>query len=79
MNDSAADSLWRHTWLRFRRSKLATFALIYVGVITILALLAPLIANRKPLLMRTAAGWSSPALADFWIADPDYDLPSAPT
>jgi peptide/nickel transport system permease protein len=69
------DSLWRLTWQRFRRSRLATFALVYVALATLIALLAPVIANRKPLLARTAGGWSSPALRDFWAADPDYDPP----
>ena len=71
-----SDSLWGLTWQRFRRSRLATFALMYVGVATFVALLAPLIANRKPLLAKTAAGWTSPALADFW--NPDFDAPTAP-
>ena len=73
------DSLWRLTWFRFRRSRLATFALLYVIFASLLALLAPLLANRKPLLARTAAGWSSPALSDFWVPDPDYDPPPVAT
>lgn len=36
------------TWRRFRRSKLATFALVYVGVMTVVALLAPVIAPFPP-------------------------------
>jgi peptide/nickel transport system permease protein len=73
------DSLWRLTWFRFRRSRLATFALLYVGLAALLALLAPLLANRKPLLERTAAGWSSPALSDLWVPDPDFDPPPVAT
>ena len=65
--------MWRLTWQRFRRSALARAALAYVACLTALALLAPLIANRKPLLQRTVDGWSSPALADFWLDDPDLD------
>jgi peptide/nickel transport system permease protein len=68
-----ADSVWRVTWRRFRRSKLATFALWYVAFMAMLALLAPLIANRKPLLERSAQGWHVPALEDFWIDDPDIE------
>jgi peptide/nickel transport system permease protein len=63
------------TWSRYRRSKLAYAALIYVGVATLIAVLAPLLANRKPLLAKTASGWTSPALADFRAGDPDYDAP----
>jgi peptide/nickel transport system permease protein len=73
-----SDSLWRLTWQRFRRSRLATFALVYVGAATVIALLAPLIANRKPLLAKSATGWASPALADFWNPRPDFDTPSLP-
>ncbi|HEY0159344.1 MAG TPA: ABC transporter permease [Thermoanaerobaculia bacterium] len=73
-----SDSLWGLTWSRFRRSKLATLALVYVGVATVVALLAPLLANRKPLLAKTAHGWSSPALADFWNAYPELDAPASP-
>jgi peptide/nickel transport system permease protein len=72
------DSLWGETWRRYRGSKLAAAALFYVGVMALLALLAPLLANRKPLLERTAQGWSSPALADYWTDDPDLDRPSPP-
>ncbi len=38
-----AESFWRMTWTRYRRSKLATFALVYVGLITVAALIAPLL------------------------------------
>ena len=72
------ESVGGMTWRRFRRSKLATAALIYVCLTALLAVLAPLIANRKPLLERTAHGWSAPALADFWLADPDLDRPTQP-
>ena len=37
------ESFWRMTWMRYRRSTLATIALVYVGVITAAALLAPLL------------------------------------
>jgi peptide/nickel transport system permease protein len=62
-------------WPRFRRSKLAVGALVYVGIMTLVAALAPLLANRKPLLERAASGWTSPALRDYWSEDPDVDLP----
>jgi len=71
--------MWRLTWLRFRRSKLAIFALGWVVVMSFLALLAPLIANRKPLLERNADGWSMPALADYWVRDADLDRQRSPS
>lgn len=75
---SAGGSVWRVTWRRFRRSKLATFAVRWVIVLSLIAFLAPLIANRKPLLERSATGWSSPALADYWASDPDLEPRRAP-
>lgn len=68
------ESQWRLTWRRFRRSTLATLAVAYVGAMVIVALLAPVLANRKPLVQRTAAGWSFPALADYWVSDPDIEV-----
>jgi peptide/nickel transport system permease protein len=38
--------MWRMTWRRFRRSKLAVAALIYVGIVTLIAVGAPLIAKQ---------------------------------
>ena len=72
----SGESQWQLTWRRFRRSRLATFALIYVALMALLAFLAPLLANRKPLVQRTAGGIGFPALADYWIDDPDAEPPS---
>lgn len=38
--------MWRVTWRRFCRSRLAVAALIYVGLVTLIAAAAPLIAGR---------------------------------
>ena len=38
--------MWKTTWRRFCRSKLAVTALLYVAAVTIVAAAAPLIANR---------------------------------
>ncbi len=65
--------MWALTWRRFRRSRLATFALIYVLFMAAIALLAPLVANRKPLLQRTPEGLRFPAFADYVLEDPDID------
>jgi peptide/nickel transport system permease protein len=66
-------TLWRIVWRRFRRSRVAVLALVYVFVITLLALLAPLIANRRPLVVRTAHGFSFPALGDYLVEDIDVE------
>ena len=71
------ESLPGATWRRFRRSRLASAALAYVAMMALFAFFAPLLANRKPLLERSASGWSSPALADYWLDDPDLDRPHA--
>ncbi|MBV8519727.1 MAG: ABC transporter permease [Acidobacteria bacterium] len=62
-------------WRRFRRSRLALTALAYIAFMTFVAALAPLLANRKPLLAHGPSGWSFPAFADYVTADPDIDLP----
>lgn len=71
--------MWRLTWRRFRRSRLATAALLYVLAMAAIALLAPLVANRKPLVQQTPQGLRFPAFADYVIGDPDMETPVAGT
>lgn len=71
--------MWRLTWRRFRRSRLATAALLYVLAMAAIALLAPLVANRKPLVQQTPHGLRFPAFADYVIGDPDMETPVAGT
>ena len=71
------ESAWGLTWRRFRRSKLATFAVLYVVFMAVVALLAPVLANRKPFAQKTVQGWEFPAIADYWINDPDIEGPHA--
>jgi peptide/nickel transport system permease protein len=73
-----SESIARLTWQRFRHSKLAFAALLYIASMALIAFFAPLIANRKPLLERSASGWHAPALADYWLDDPDLDRPAEP-
>lgn len=40
-----SESMWALTWRRFRRSKLATASLVYIAMITLMAVLAPLLAD----------------------------------
>jgi peptide/nickel transport system permease protein len=40
-----ADGLWAGTWRRFRRSKLAVGALVYIAVVAIVAAAAPIVAR----------------------------------
>ncbi len=53
-------------------------ALVYVVIVTVMAVLAPLIANRRPLVVRTAGGFSFPAFGDFLADDVDVDRPLPP-
>lgn len=67
------EGFWRTAWRRFRASKVAIVALVYVVCITMMAILAPLLANRRPLVVRTADGLSFPAGGDYWVDDTDVD------
>jgi peptide/nickel transport system permease protein len=59
---------WQSTWRRFRRSRLAVAALLWVLLVSLLAILAPLLANDRPLAVKTAAGWRFPAFRELWSA-----------
>jgi peptide/nickel transport system permease protein len=43
---------WRETWRRFRRRKLAMAALVFVALLCIVALFAPMIAGTKPIVCK---------------------------
>ncbi len=49
-------------WRQFRKSRLATVSLLFVVVLACVAIMAPLIANDRPLIMRDAQGFAAPAL-----------------
>lgn len=57
---------WREIWKRFRRSAIAMIALVYVVIVALVALFAPVIANSKPMIMRTASGVLFPSAHDFF-------------
>src|SRR5206468_5624058 len=67
-----------NAWGRFRRSNVALAALAYVIGVTAMAIFAPLVANRRPLVVRTATGLSFPAFGDFLADDVDVDRPLPP-
>lgn len=56
----------RETLRRFRRNGLASAALVWIGLMMAVALLAPLLANGEPLAVRDSGGWRFPAVADFF-------------
>jgi peptide/nickel transport system permease protein len=47
---SRSHGMWALTWGRFRRSRLATAALVYVVFVTVIATVAPLIASSRSLV-----------------------------
>ena len=60
----------RAAWRRFRSDKLALAALPLVAALLLLALLAPFLANPRPLLQYTAErGWEMPFLHTFFAPE----------
>ncbi len=57
--------LGAEAWRQFRRRKLAMAALIYVGFLGVVALLAPAIAGTKPVVCKYKGSYYFPALAYF--------------
>lgn len=47
---SQSRGFWSETWVRFRRRKLALTALVYVAILSVVAITAPLIVGRKPIV-----------------------------
>ena len=60
--DRPGGFLQRPAVRRFRSDPQAVIGLCGIALLLLLALAAPLIANGRPLLLRTADGWSAP----FW-------------
>ncbi len=64
MKPHEAGAPWREVWRRFRRSTIAIVALIYGCMVALCAIFAPIIANSKPLILRTPQGLRFPAVHD---------------
>lgn len=56
---------WSETWRRFRRRKLAMSALLYVVVLTVAALAAPLIVGTRPIVCYFRGDYYFPCLGYF--------------
>ncbi|MFC0819576.1 ABC transporter permease subunit [Moraxella marmotae] len=52
-------------WQKFRQQRLAYYSLILFGVMTLVAVFAPIIANDKPLLVRYQGEYLLPILHDY--------------
>jgi oligopeptide transport system permease protein len=61
--------LWRDAWRRLRRNKMAVVALVYLGLLAIVAIAAPVIAPHNPISsdVRTAGTFRKAA----WLDDPN--------
>ncbi len=55
-------------WRQFRKSRLAVACMWFVVALILMALMAPLLANDRPIAMRHDGRWSMPALFD----SPEY-------
>ncbi len=56
---------WAETWVRFRRRKLAMASLIFVGFLSLVALLSPAIVGTKPVICKYKGSIYFPALGYF--------------
>lgn len=56
---------WAEAWLRFRRRKLASLALLFVGFLALVGLFSPALAGTKPIVCRYKGKLYFPALGYF--------------
>jgi peptide/nickel transport system permease protein len=63
--DGTSPGFWREAWRRFRRRKLTMIAVVYVLMLTIVAIFAPAIAGTKPIVCRYKGSVYFPALGYF--------------
>ncbi|MFO0790869.1 MAG: ABC transporter permease [Pirellulales bacterium] len=61
----AAQGFWRETWRRFRHSRLATLALIYVACMAVIAIFSPAIAGTRPIICKYKGSIYFPAMYYF--------------
>ncbi|MCI0360310.1 MAG: ABC transporter permease [Planctomycetaceae bacterium] len=70
--DASARSLpkgrgfWTEVWRRYRKGPLGIVALVYVVLLTIIAILSPAIAGTKPVICKYKGGYSMPCLGYFY-------------
>jgi peptide/nickel transport system permease protein len=63
--NTSSHGFWRETWLRFRRSRLALIAIIYVAVMAIIGIFSPAIAGTKPIVCKYKGSLYFPAMYYF--------------
>ncbi len=65
MNRAASHGFWAEAWRRYRRRPLAMAAVMFVGFLITVAILAPVIAGTKPVLCRYKGKLYAPCLGYF--------------
>jgi peptide/nickel transport system permease protein len=65
MNATPSHGFWAEAWQRYRRRPLAMAALMFVGLLVAVAILAPAIAGTKPVLCRYKGKLYAPCLGYF--------------
>ncbi len=55
----------RRAWLRFKRNRLGYWSLVVFAGLVVLSLLAEVLSNDKPLLVRYQGQWYTPILTDY--------------
>ena len=65
--------LWSDAWRRLRRNRAAVAGLVFIGLMSLIAILAPLLAPHDPNTIQATARINSPP---FWMDghDPEYPL-----
>lgn len=56
------NSYWGLVWRQFRYNRLAVFGLVFVLFMFAVAVLAPVLANNKPVIMKWSGNWHFPAI-----------------
>jgi len=56
---------WAETWRQLKKNRLAMIGLVIVVAMFVVAIFAPLLANDRPLAMKTGDGWRFPAFKNF--------------
>ena len=78
MVSAPANSYWRQAWLRFNSRRFNRYSLWLFLSLFLLSLLAELVANDRPLLLKFEGDWYFPTLVDYLETDFGGDFASTP-
>ena len=71
-NVKKSPGFWKETWRQFRRKRLALFALGFVGLLALIAILSPAIVGTRPIVCRYKGQLYFPSMAYF---NPSWENP----